>query len=147
VDGCQPGDVVIRALHIVKTDDGNVFGNADAFVFQRADGPGRKLVACGEDSGKVPAAKQKFFHAIGPEFRIVLFYADYPAFVPLYAGGGKGVIIAFDALAAERKAAADYQVDSRVWFNTPRLAEAQIKQRLQKPGIKPKNPLTRGRVL
>jgi 3-oxoadipate enol-lactonase len=40
---------------------------------------------------------------------------------------------------------------SRVWFNTPpnlrfALAAAQIKQRLQKFGIKPKNPLTRGRV-
>jgi hypothetical protein len=43
--------------------------------------------------------------------------------------------------------------DSKVWFNTPSnlrfaLAPAQTTQRLQKFGIKPKNPLagSRGRV-
>ncbi|MDR2160072.1 MAG: hypothetical protein LBP23_08415 [Treponema sp.] len=42
----------------------------------------------------------------------------------------------------------DIGLDSKVWFNTPRLAAAQRSQRLQKFGIKPENPLTgsRGRV-
>jgi hypothetical protein len=39
-------------------------------------------------------------------------------------------------------------VDSKVWFNTPRLAAVQTTYCFQKHGIKPKNPLTgsRGRV-
>jgi hypothetical protein len=39
------------------------------------------------------------------------------------------------------------EVHSKVWFNTSRLAATQTMHRLQKFGIKPKNPLARGRVL